>query len=172
MQFFFSKTPIIRYIDKHSIFKSNLAIFRITCLKVAWLFVLQHHTIFSQIEMKRLVMLSLPLSLSVSLCFNHYTVLLYLQLPFHPNSSKIYWSIGFITISFELSTFCLVVSLINGSNTLLLIISINLWGKYLPFIKLFTVNNNYLRLIKPFTVNNICLPLIQIFTVNPTLYRS
>ena len=139
---------------------------------MAWLFVWRHHTIFIQVEMKRLVMLSLSVSLSVSLCLNHYTVLLYLQLRFHPNSSKIYWSIGFIAISFELSTFCLVVSLINGSNTLLLIISINLWEKYLPFIKSFTVNNNYLRLIKPFTVNNNCLPLIEIFTVNEAIYRS
>ena len=78
LQFFFSKTQIIRYIEKHSIFKTKRANFRLTRLKVTWLFVLHYPTIFIQTEMKTLVMLSLSLSLSVSLSFNHYTVLLYL----------------------------------------------------------------------------------------------
>ena len=60
-----------------------------------------------------------------------------------------------MSFEFELSTFFLVVSLINGTAALLLMKIIYLWGKHLPLIKLFIVNNNYLRLIKTFTVNRI-----------------
>ena len=69
------------------ILKAKLANSRITPLKVRWLFVLHYPTIFTQTEMKALVILSL--SLSFSLSFNQYTVLLYLKFPFHPNSFKI-----------------------------------------------------------------------------------
>ena len=56
--------------------------------------------------------------------------------------------IAFIAISFELSKFCLLLSLINDRTVLMLIIIIYLWGKYLPL-------NNYLPLIKILTVNEI-----------------
>ena len=85
----------------------------------------------------------------------------------------------FLAISMLVSTF------INASTILLLIIVIYIWGKYLPFIKLFTVYNNYVTLIKIFTVeknhlpliksfsvsvNNNCLLLIEIFPVNKIFY--
>ena len=68
------------------------------------------------------------------------------------------------------------VSLVNGSTALLLMVIIYLWEKYLQLKKLFTVNNNYIRLIKHlplielFTVNNNNLPFIKIFTVNKIVY--
>ena len=65
-----------------------------------------------------------------------------------------------------LPNFKLHLSFISASTISLLIITINSWGKYLLFIKLFTVHNNYLPLIKTFTVNNNYLPLIKLFTVN------
>ena len=69
------------------------------------------------------------------------------------------------------------VSLVNGSTALPLIITIYLWGKYLQIIKLFTVNNNYLQLKKHlplaelFIVNNTNLPLIKTFTVYKIISR-
>ena len=68
------------------------------------------------------------------------------------------------------------VSLVNGSTALLLMVIIYLWEKYLQLKKLFTVNNNYIRLIKHlplielFTVNKNNLPFIKTFTVNKIVY--
>ena len=86
-------------------------------------------------------------------------------------------SIAFTAIAFELSVFCIVVE-INVialqlssyiyryfASTMLPSIIIYSWGKYLRFIKLFTVQINYLSLIKIFVVNN-NLPLIKLYAVN------
>ena len=84
LQFFFAKIPIIRYIYKHSIFKAKLAKTR---LKVTWLFVLHYSTIFTQTEMKTLVILSLFLSfslcLSLSLCLLIIVPFYYIICNFH-----------------------------------------------------------------------------------------
>ena len=61
------KNNTIRYIDKHSIFKVQLANFGITCLKVTRLFVLHYPTIYIQAEIKTLVILSLTLSFALCL---------------------------------------------------------------------------------------------------------
>ena len=100
----------------------------------------------------------------ITVSFQHYTVLKCLQLLFHP--SKIYQSLAFIAVAFELSTFCIVLKIVRLLRTNFPVtFVIYQWqycitvnnnylplGKYLLFIKLF---NNYLALIKIFTVNEI-----------------